>query len=47
MDYCVILPKPHGCDLFADFNGLPDQGVVTEFYQHDQNWRVDLRADWG
>jgi adenine-specific DNA-methyltransferase len=25
-------------DLFADFNGLPDQAVVTEFYQHDQNW---------
>ena len=25
-------------DLFADFNGLPDTHVKTEFYQHDQNW---------
>jgi len=25
-------------DLFADFNGLPDAGAKTEFYQHDQNW---------
>ncbi len=25
-------------DLFADFNGLPDEGAKTEFYQHDQNW---------
>ena len=25
-------------DLFADFNGLPDGDVRTEFYQHDQNW---------
>jgi adenine-specific DNA-methyltransferase len=25
-------------DLFADFNGLPDEGFKTEFYQHDQNW---------
>jgi len=25
-------------DLFADFNGLPDTDVKTEFYQHDANW---------
>lgn len=25
-------------DLFAMFNGLPDEGAKTEFYQHDQNW---------
>jgi adenine-specific DNA-methyltransferase len=25
-------------DLFAAFNGLPDDGARTEFYQHDQNW---------
>ena len=25
-------------DLFADFNGLPDDGAKTEFYQHDANW---------
>ncbi|MCK4763119.1 MAG: site-specific DNA-methyltransferase [Candidatus Aminicenantes bacterium] len=25
-------------DLFADFNGLPDGAVSTEFYQHDANW---------
>jgi adenine-specific DNA-methyltransferase len=25
-------------DLFADFNGLPDEAARTEFYQHDQNW---------
>jgi adenine-specific DNA-methyltransferase len=25
-------------DLFADFNGLPDEEAVTEFYQHDANW---------
>ncbi|MEZ4701965.1 MAG: site-specific DNA-methyltransferase [Rhodothermales bacterium] len=24
--------------LFADFNGLPDEGAKTEFYQHDANW---------
>ncbi len=28
-------PQP---DLFADFNGLPDEGSTTEFYQHDANW---------
>ncbi len=25
-------------DLFADFNGLPDEASQTEFYQHDANW---------
>ena len=25
-------------DLFADFNGLPDEDAKTEFYQHDANW---------
>ncbi|MFH1303936.1 MAG: DNA methyltransferase, partial [Planctomycetota bacterium] len=25
-------------DLFADFNGLPDENAKTEFYQHDSNW---------
>src|SRR5271170_7272676 len=25
-------------DLFADFNGLPDDHTKTEFYQHDANW---------
>ena len=25
-------------DLFADFNGLPDEDARTEFYQHDANW---------
>ena len=25
-------------DLFADFNGLPDESARTEFYQHDGNW---------
>ena len=25
-------------DLFADFNGLPDDADNTEFYQHDANW---------
>ena len=25
-------------DLFADFNGLPDDEAKTEFYQHDANW---------
>jgi adenine-specific DNA-methyltransferase len=28
-------PQP---DLFADFNGLPDEHATTEFYQHDANW---------
>jgi adenine-specific DNA-methyltransferase len=25
-------------DLFADFNGLPDREMATEFYQHDRHW---------
>lgn len=25
-------------DLFADFNGLPNEDAKTEFYQHDANW---------
>jgi adenine-specific DNA-methyltransferase len=25
-------------DLYADFNGLPDNDAKTEFYQHDANW---------
>lgn len=25
-------------DLFANFNGLPDDRARTEFYQHDANW---------
>lgn len=25
-------------DLFADFNGIPEDADKTEFYQHDQNW---------
>ena len=29
---------PDAPDLFADFNGLPDEEARTEFYQHDANW---------
>jgi len=25
-------------DLFADFNGLPDDATQTDFYQHEGNW---------
>ena len=25
-------------DLFADFNGLPEDAEATEFYRHEQNW---------
>lgn len=25
-------------DLFSDFNGLPNEGARTEFYQHDSHW---------
>ena len=25
-------------DLFADFNGIPEDNSRTEFYQHDANW---------
>ncbi|WP_425152978.1 site-specific DNA-methyltransferase [Candidatus Palauibacter sp.] len=31
-------PPDEVIDLFADFNGLPDDAVKTEFYQHDANW---------
>lgn len=27
-----------GLDLFADFNGLPNEDARTEFYQHDGHW---------
>ena len=30
--------EPATIDMFNDFNGLPDIGTVTAFYQHDQNW---------
>ena len=25
-------------NMFADFNGVPDEADKTDFYQHDQNW---------
>ena len=25
-------------DMFADFNGIPEESAKTEFYQHDANW---------
>ena len=31
-------PPDEVIDLFADFNGLPDGAVKTEFYGHDANW---------
>ncbi len=30
--------RPEQLDLFSDFNGLPDEGAKTEFYQHEANW---------
>lgn len=30
--------KPQEQDLFADFNGLPNEAASTEFYQHEANW---------
>jgi adenine-specific DNA-methyltransferase len=30
--------KPQQINLFADFNGLPNESARTEFYQHDANW---------
>ncbi len=30
--------KMQQLDLFADFNGLPDEARSTEFYQHEANW---------
>lgn len=29
---------PEQIDLFSDFNGLPNEGAKTEFYQHDAHW---------
>lgn len=29
---------PDQIDMFADFNGLPDENAKTEFYQHDSHW---------
>ena len=29
---------PYVPDLFADFNGLPNDEARTEFYRHDANW---------
>ena len=31
-------PADEAIDLFADFNGLPEDATKTEFYQHDANW---------
>jgi len=31
-------PRADQVDLFADFNGLPNDGAKTEFYQHDGHW---------
>ena len=31
-------PPPHFPDLFADFNGIPEEIDRTEFYLHDANW---------
>ncbi len=31
-------PQATQLDLFADFNGVPDEQARTEFYQHDANW---------
>ncbi len=31
-------PTDGQIDLFADFNGLPNEGAKTEFYQHDAHW---------
>ena len=30
--------QPEQLDLFADFNGVPDDADKTDFYQHDANW---------
>jgi len=29
---------PQQLDMFADFNGLPDEAAKTEFYRHEANW---------
>ena len=31
-------PRMEQLDLFADFNGLPDDAARTEYYQHEANW---------
>ena len=31
-------PSRQQIDMFADFNGLPDDNAKTEFYQHDAHW---------
>ena len=31
-------PRADQVDLFADFNGLPNEDARTEFYQHDGHW---------
>ena len=31
-------PSDEAIDLFADFNGLPDEASQTEFYRHEANW---------
>ena len=31
-------PDEEQLDLFADFNGLPNESAKTEFYRHDANW---------
>ena len=30
--------EEHQIDMFADFNGLPEDADRTEFYKHDANW---------
>jgi adenine-specific DNA-methyltransferase len=30
--------EPDQVDMFADFNGLPDDNAKTEFYRHDAHW---------
>jgi adenine-specific DNA-methyltransferase len=29
---------PQQLDMFADFNGLPNEAAKTEFYQHEAHW---------
>ena len=36
---------PYQIDLFADFNGLPDEARSTEVYQHDANWSNRMILD--
>jgi adenine-specific DNA-methyltransferase len=31
-------PEDEQINLFSDFNGLPNEGAKTEFYQHDSHW---------